>query len=58
MPSGFVSTDHIRSLFRSDVADVPDGSAAYGTLMELVGQVNAEALAADPELRARLKTRR
>ena len=28
---------------------------AYGTLMELVGEVNAETLAADPDLQARLE---
>lgn len=54
--NSFVSTDEIRSAFSAAMSamyrtEVP----AYGTLMELVGQVNAETLAADPSLQARLE---
>jgi len=54
--NSFVSTDHIRSAFSAAMSamyrtEVP----AYGTLMELVGKVNAETLAADPDMQARLQ---
>ncbi|MCV9966234.1 VOC family protein [Pararhizobium sp. BT-229] len=54
--NSFVSTDLIRSAFSAAMsamyrAEVP----AYGTLMELVGKVNAETLAADPDMQARLE---
>ncbi|WP_160007812.1 VOC family protein [Rhizobium sp. 18055] len=53
--TGFVSTDRIRSLFTEAMsqmyrAEVPQ----YGTLLELVADVNAEVLATNPELRNRL----
>ncbi len=55
MPSAFVSTDRIRSLFTEAMSqmyrtEVPQ----YGTLIELVADVNREVLAANPELRQRL----
>jgi uncharacterized glyoxalase superfamily metalloenzyme YdcJ len=55
MPNAFVSTDRIRSLFTEAMSqmyrtEVPQ----YGTLIELVADVNAEVLAKNPELRARL----
>lgn len=51
----FVSSDVIRSLFTEAMSamyreEVPQ----YGTLIELVADVNAEVLAADPALKARL----
>ena len=54
--NSFVSSDEIRAAFSAAMSamyrtEVP----AYGTLMELVGQVNAETLAADPDLQARLE---
>lgn len=54
--NSFVSTDDIRIAFSAAMSamyrtEVP----AYGTLMELVGRVNAETLAADPDLQARLE---
>ncbi len=53
--AGFVSTDRIRSLFTEAMsrmyrAEVPQ----YGTLLELVADVNAEVLATDAALRNRL----
>ncbi len=53
--AGFVSTDRIRSLFTEAMsqmyrAEVPQ----YGTLLELVADVNAEVLAKDSVLRERL----
>lgn len=53
--AGFVSTDRIRSLFTEAMsqmyrAEVPQ----YGTLLELVSDVNAEVLAKDNALRDRL----
>ncbi len=53
--AGFVSTDRIRSLFTEAMsqmyrAEVPQ----YGTLLELVADVNAEVLAKDNALRERL----
>lgn len=56
MPGAFVSTDRIRSLFTEAMSqmyrmEVPQ----YGTLIELVGEVNAEVLAKDGELSERLR---
>lgn len=56
MPGAFVSTDRIRSLFTEAMSqmyrtEVPQ----YGMLIELVGEVNAEVLAKDGELSARLR---
>ncbi len=56
MPGAFVSTDRIRSLFTEAMSqmyrtEVPQ----YGTLIELVGEVNAEVLAGDQELSERLR---
>ena len=47
----FVSADHIRSLFSQAMShmyrtEVP----LYGTLVELVGQINAQVLDAQPAL--------
>lgn len=55
MPQAFVSTDRIRSLFTEAMsqmyrAEVPQ----YGTLIELVADVNAGCLEKDPDLRERL----
>ncbi|QFY61711.1 VOC family protein [Rhizobium grahamii] len=55
MQAGFVSTDRIRSLFTEAMsqmyrAEVPQ----YGTLLELVAEVNAEVLATNADLRERL----
>ncbi|APO76727.1 hypothetical protein AM571_CH03948 [Rhizobium etli 8C-3] len=55
MPSTFVSTDCIRSLFTEAMSqmyrtEVPQ----YGTLIELVADVNAGVLARNPKLRERL----
>ncbi|PDS79562.1 VOC family protein [Rhizobium sp. L43] len=55
MPQAFVSTDRIRSLFTEAMsqmyrAEVPQ----YGTLIELVADVNAGCLENDPDLRERL----
>ncbi|UWM75180.1 VOC family protein [Rhizobium sp. WSM4643] len=55
MPQSFVSPDRIRSLFTEAMsqmyrAEVPQ----YGTLIELVADVNASCLERDPDLRARL----
>jgi len=52
----FVSADHIRSLFSQAMShmyrtEVP----LYGTLVELVGEVNAGVLAAQPELAAQME---
>ncbi|MFT4196664.1 MAG: VOC family protein [Pseudoxanthomonas sp.] len=56
MSSSFVSPDHVRSLFAQAMsamyrAEVP----LYGTLMELVAEVNAATLQADPVLAAQLR---
>lgn len=56
MPGAFVSTDHIRSLFTEAMSqmyrtEVPQ----YGSLIELVGEVNAEVLAKDGGLSERLR---
>ncbi|MFL5018669.1 MAG: VOC family protein [Rhizobium sp.] len=55
MPQSFVSPGRIRSLFTEAMsqmyrAEVPQ----YGTLIELVADVNASCLERDPDLRARL----
>lgn len=55
MSASFVSPDHIRGLFAQAMSamyreEVP----LYGTLLDLVAEVNAGVLAADPGLRARL----
>jgi len=55
MPKTFVSTDRIRSLFTEAMsqmyrAEVPQ----YGTLIELVADVNADFLESNPDLRERL----
>ncbi|TBZ18248.1 2-oxoadipate dioxygenase/decarboxylase HglS [Rhizobium leguminosarum] len=55
MPQAFVSPDRIRSLFTEAMsqmyrAEVPQ----YGTLIELVADVNAGCLEKDPDLRDRL----
>lgn len=55
MSNDFVSTDHIRSLFTEAMSqmyrmEVPQ----YGTLIELVADVNADFLAKNPVLRDRL----
>ena len=52
----FVSPDHIRSLFSQAMShmyrtEVP----LYGTLVELVGAINADVLAAQPELAAQMQ---
>jgi uncharacterized glyoxalase superfamily metalloenzyme YdcJ len=52
----FVSPDHIRSLFSQAMShmyrtEVP----LYGTLIELVGEVNAQVLAQTPELAAQMQ---
>ncbi|MBN8798048.1 MAG: DUF1338 family protein, partial [Stenotrophomonas nitritireducens] len=52
----FVSADHIRSLFSQAMShmyrtEVP----LYGTLVELVGEVNTGVLAAQPELAAQME---
>ena len=54
--TGFVSTDSIRTAFTSAMsgmyrAEVPQ----YGTLIDLVADVNAQVLAAQPALKARLE---
>lgn len=55
MPAAQVSPDTIRSAFSAAMSAMyRDEVPAYGTLMELVAEVNAETLAADPALRARL----
>ena len=55
MTSAFVSMNQIRSYFTEAMsamyrAEVPQ----YGTLVDLVAEVNAEVLSANPELKARL----
>ncbi|TAA06855.1 VOC family protein [Pseudoxanthomonas winnipegensis] len=55
MSQGFVSSDHIRSLFAQAMSDMYRTEVPlYGTLMELVAQVNAQTLRADPALEDRL----
>ncbi|MET0330375.1 MAG: VOC family protein [Dyella sp.] len=56
MPQSFVSPDHIRSLFAQAMSTMYRSEVPlYGTLMELVAQVNAATLAARPELAAQLE---
>jgi uncharacterized glyoxalase superfamily metalloenzyme YdcJ len=51
----FVSTDDIRSMFSRALSDMYRAEVPqYGTLMKLVADVNAAALAAEPELKERL----
>jgi uncharacterized glyoxalase superfamily metalloenzyme YdcJ len=48
----FVHPDEIRSMFSSAMSDMYRAEVPqYGTLMELVSDINQEKLAADPELR-------
>lgn len=55
MPKTHVSPDVIRSRFSAAMSAMyRDEVPAYGTLMDLVGAVNAETLAADPAEAARL----
>lgn len=55
MPKPHVSADVIRSRFSAAMSAMyRDEVPAYGTLMDLVGQVNAQVLAADPTEAARL----
>ncbi|MDQ1091663.1 putative glyoxalase superfamily metalloenzyme YdcJ [Xanthomonas sacchari] len=56
MTNAFVSPDAIRSLFAQAMSDMYRTEVPlYGTLMELVAQVNAQTLAADPALDAQLQ---
>lgn len=56
MTNAFVSPDAIRSLFAQAMSDMYRTEVPlYGTLMELVAQVNAQTLAADPALEAQLQ---
>ncbi|MFT3755344.1 MAG: VOC family protein [Pseudoxanthomonas sp.] len=56
MSPAFVSPDAIRSLFARAMSDMYRAEVPlYGTLMELVAQVNAEAMHADPALAARIE---
>lgn len=55
-PQQFVSSDTIRADFSAAMSAMyRDEVPAYGTLMELVSEVNAETLARAPELRGRLE---
>ncbi|MFP1645353.1 2-oxoadipate dioxygenase/decarboxylase HglS [Pontitalea aquivivens] len=55
MPHSKVSADTIRARFSAAMSAMyRDEVPAYGTLMDLVASVNAQTLAADPHLRARL----
>jgi uncharacterized glyoxalase superfamily metalloenzyme YdcJ len=52
----FVSADEIRSLFAQAMSDMYRSEVPlYGSLMELVAQVNADTLAAEPALAAQLQ---
>jgi uncharacterized glyoxalase superfamily metalloenzyme YdcJ len=54
--NSYVSADKIRSDFSAAMSAMyRDEVPAYGTLMSLVGEVNAETLAADPVLKERLE---
>lgn len=56
MKSDHVSTSDIRSAFSAAMSAMyRDEVPAYGTLMELVGRVNDETLAAQPKLKERLQ---
>ncbi|WP_045767058.1 2-oxoadipate dioxygenase/decarboxylase HglS [Xanthomonas albilineans] len=56
MTTAFVSPDAIRSLFAQAMSDMYRAEVPlYGTLMDLVAQVNAQTLAADPALEAQLQ---
>ena len=51
----FVHPDEIRSMFSGAMSDMYRAEVPqYGTLMELVSDINQERLAADPVLRNRL----
>ncbi|WP_152044826.1 2-oxoadipate dioxygenase/decarboxylase HglS [Aureimonas psammosilenae] len=53
---GFVSTDHVRTLFSRAMSEMYRQEVPqYGTLMELVRDVNAGVLARDPALKADLE---
>ena len=55
MTQNFVSSDKIRSDFSAAMSAMyRDEVPAYGTLMDLVAEVNAGVLGKDPELKARL----
>src|SRR5690606_33189495 len=55
MSREFVSSDEIRSLFAQAMSDMYRNEVPlYGALMELVAEVNAQTLAADPALEAQL----
>jgi uncharacterized glyoxalase superfamily metalloenzyme YdcJ len=50
-----INPDEIRTLFSSAMSEMYRTEVPqYGTLIELVRDVNAEALQADPQLQARL----
>ncbi|GHH55904.1 2-oxoadipate dioxygenase/decarboxylase HglS [[Pseudomonas] boreopolis] len=54
--TSFVSPDEIRSLFAQAMSDMYRAEVPlYGTLLELVAQVNADTLASDPALAERLQ---
>jgi len=56
MPLPFVTTDDIRTRFSRAMSDMYQTEVPqYGTLLEIVAQTNAEAMAADPALKARLE---
>ena len=55
MSASFASTDHIRSQFTEAMSQMyREEVPQYGTLIELVADVNAEVLASNPDLNARL----
>ena len=50
--NAFVHPDEIRSMFSSAMSDMYRAEVPqYGTLMELVSDINRQKLSADPELR-------
>jgi len=54
-PNAFVAPDQIRARFAQAMSDMyRDEVPLYGQLMELVAQINADTLAADPQLAAQL----
>lgn len=56
MTGRFTSPDDIRAAFSAAMSDMYRREVpAYGTLMELVAEVNGATIAAQPELRARLQ---
>jgi uncharacterized glyoxalase superfamily metalloenzyme YdcJ len=55
MSAVFASTDHIRSLFTAAMSQMyREEVPQYGTLIDLVADVNAEVLASDPAFAAKL----